>query len=208
MDPTPGQTEQSSALANEPAAPSSTQIPVSEIPSEVKSLEELSGTRESANEIIQETSSLPPEMQPTSAPAEIHTTDDSRAKIIKIVVPIVVAIALGLGGYLVYSFFIKGDTEDTAPTEKSTTEEPSTSEVGDQGAGITGEESTIEEQELEQSLNEAAEKAAKEASEGAPTGLNEETVPEAPAEETTPEEETPKVKVPRFSVPAGINIMN
>lgn len=188
-------TGQSSALANEPQNPEptthelpSTQIPVSEIPSEVKSLEELSGVKASANEIIQETSSLPPEMQPTSAPAEIHSTDDSRAKIIKIVVPIVVAIALGLGGFLVYSFFIKGDAEETAPAEELTTEEPSTE------IGTTAEESTVEEAELEQALNEAAQKAAEEASEG------------APAEETPPE--TPKVKVPRFSVPAGINIMD
>lgn len=178
----------SSTLANEP-----TQIPVSEIPSEVKSIEELSGVKESANEILQETSSLPPEMQPTSAPAEIHTTDNSRAKIVKIVVPIVVAIALGLGGFLVYSFFIKGDAEEAAPTEGSATEE-SVVEEETTGMGTTAEESTIEEQELEQALNEAAEKAAEEASEGAPTELNEEVVPEAPE---APAEETPKVKVPR-----------
>lgn len=175
-------------LANEP-----TQIPVSEIPSEVKSLEELSGIKESANEIVQETSSLPPEMQPTSAPAEIHTTDDSRAKIIKIVVPIVVAIALGLGGFLVYSFFIKGDAEEVAPAEEPVAEESSTE------MGTTAEESTVEEKELEQALNEEAQKAAEEASEGAPTELNEEATPEeeTPAEESAPAEETPKVKVPR-----------
>lgn len=175
------------SLANEP-----TQIPVSEIPSEVKSLEELSGVKESTNEIIQETSSLPPEMQPTSAPAEIHTADNSKAKIVKIVVPIVVAIALGLGGFLVYSFFIKGDAEDAVPAEEPTGEE--TPEMG-----ATAEESTIEEKELEQSLNEAAEKAAEEASEGAPTDSAAEgqhLEPAAtPAEETPPE--TPKVKVPR-----------
>ena len=182
MDPTPGQTEQSSALANEPAAPSSTQIPVSEIPSEVRSLEELSGTRESANEIIQETSSLPPEMQPTSAPAEIHTIDDSRAKIIKIVVPIVVAIALGLGGYLVYSFFIKGDAEESVPAEEPV--------VGGVDLSIT-EEPVITEEELNQALNGVA------TEEEQPPAL-EETPPEEdapPAEETPPE--TPKVKVPR-----------
>lgn len=194
QNPSTGQTEQSSALANEPepTPTASTQIPVSEIPSEVKSLEELSGAKESANEIIQETSSLPPEMQPTSAPAEIHTTDDSKAKIVKIVVPIVVAIALGLGGFLVYSFFIKGDAEEAVPAEEPTGDETP-------GMGATAEESTIEEQELEQALNEEAQKAAEEASEGAPTELNEETTPEeeAPAEESAPAEETPKVKVPR-----------
>lgn len=175
-----------STLANEP-----TQIPVSEIPSEVKSIEELSGVKESANEILQETSSLPPEMQPTSAPAEIHTTGDSRAKIVKIVVPIVVAIALGLGGFLVYSFFIKGDAEEAAPTEGSVTEE---SVVEEETTPPATEEPVITEEELEQILNEGIE-------------IQENTPEEASAEETSPDEttppaeetppETPKVKVPR-----------
>jgi len=143
----------------------STQIPVSEIPGEVKSLEELSGVKDPMQpEVPQVFEETPP--------------TDSKAKLVKIVVPIVVAIALGLGGYLVYSFFIKGEPEGETSTEESTTETPVVE--------TPTEEPVVTEEELEQSLN----------------GQAEEVNPEeTPAEDVTTEEETPPAETPKVKVP-------
>lgn len=158
----------------QPIAPDLTQVPVSEIPGEVKSLEELSGTKD------------PMQPEVPQATAEIPQTD-SKAKLIKIVVPIVVAIALGLGGFLVYSFFIKGEPEgEEAATEETITETPA-----EEPAVTEGESEELPpelQEELDQSLN----------AEETPT--EEEVAPEEETpteEEEVPPAETPKVKVPR-----------
>lgn len=134
------------------------------IAQEPKSIEELTGIQ----------NAQPQEESP------VATQTTSSGKMLKIVIPAVVAVVLGVGGYLVYSLFIAGEEPATVENtmeeqglEEPLAEEPSTEDP------LT--EDPLTEDPLEQSLIE---------------GLDSETEPVE--DYSTEEDTTPKQKVPRI----------